>query len=188
MLVFQQGNNCDYQKSGGAECTQGFICNHSITSLSREHPSTVSQASLTSLYHHYEYFTIFFCLSFLFVIYLLSSLTYTSIFPYHSSLNWLPCCILFKLVFCSSCLFMSFHVFHVFSCLSMSFMSFHVFHVFSCFSMFFLFSSIFSTSLFHSNTFLSLSGIFSCPAAGFVCKMCMEILVPCMGILSMVIK
>ena len=66
MLVFQQGNNCDYQKSGGAECTQGFICNHSITSLSREHPSTVSQASLTSLYHHYEYFTIFFCFSFLF--------------------------------------------------------------------------------------------------------------------------
>ena len=66
MLVFKQGNNCDYQKSGGAECTQGFICNHSITSLSREHPSTVSQASLTSLYHHYEYFTIFFCFSFLF--------------------------------------------------------------------------------------------------------------------------
>ena len=66
MLVFQQGNNCDYQKSGGAECTQGFICNHSITSLSRELPSTVSQASLISLYHCCKDFTIFFCFSFLF--------------------------------------------------------------------------------------------------------------------------
>ena len=33
MLVFQQGDNCDYQKSGSAECTQSFICNHSITPL-----------------------------------------------------------------------------------------------------------------------------------------------------------
>ena len=65
MLVFKQGNNCDYQKSGGAECTQGFICKHSITSLSRELPSTVSQASLISLYHCCKVFTIFFCFSFI---------------------------------------------------------------------------------------------------------------------------
>ena len=66
MLVFQQGNNCDYQKSGSAECTQGFICNHSITSLPRELPSTVSQASPPSLFHRYDCFTIFFFFSFLF--------------------------------------------------------------------------------------------------------------------------